>query len=426
MSSQPTYRISELSFLFSDMSPKEYSSLVASIRVEGLRVPIAVWRGEVIDGRHRLAACAEAGVEPRFEILPDETDPVHYLLSMNAARRHQDPSQRAVVAYLVSAQSGPGRPRAADGNCANVRSYTQGQAAAMLGVSRRLVTHAARVLSEESSAVPELRQAVVRGQVRLADAGRVLDQPPEVQRQAVDMVLKGEASSLGGALRKVLEGMTLREDRDCPDARRSLLVDDAVTLHPASVADLHDLVEPASVDAIVTQPPSWDPSLSLFSDLAAFAARALRPTGMMAVVGNGLLLPSLLERLDHPDLNWVGEFDMLYHGPPSSSGRPHWVRIHRQPLLIYGKEGYRLTGGDDLLEVPSPDELPQGRNRNEAAMELVVARFARPGQVVCDPIMLDRSGTALAARELGCSFIGAERNAGCLNRIRARLAVAGG
>ena len=71
-----------------------------------------------------------------------------------------------------------------------------------------------------------------------------------------------------------------------------------------------------------------------------------------------------------------------------------------------------------------PDGIHWGRDRNEAAMELIVERFARPGLVVCDPVMLDRSGTALAARRRGCPFIGAERIASCVQRIRTRLAEA--
>ena len=55
-------------------------------------------------------------------------------------------------------------------------------------------------------------------------------------------------------------------------------------------------------------------------------------------------------------------------------------------------------------------------------MALIVERFARPGQVVCDPIPLDRASTALAARKHGCYFIGADTNDVNLERIRRSLA----
>ena len=115
----------------------------------------------MIDGRHRYAACAEAGVARRVEYLDDEADPLRYILAKNDLRRHLDESRRAVVAHKLSASSAPGRPRKANG--ANLHSsFTQGEAAALLRVSRRTVVHAARVLSEDSPAAPEVRLAVER------------------------------------------------------------------------------------------------------------------------------------------------------------------------------------------------------------------------------------------------------------------------
>ena len=54
-------------------------------------------------------------------------------------------------------------------------------------------------------------------------------------------------------------------------------------------------------------------------------------------------------------------------------------------------------------------------------MAMLVQRFARPGQVVCDPCLLGWRGTAQGAREHGCIFIGAERDKSCLDRTRRYL-----
>ena len=50
------FPVSEYAMLFPDMDPGDYEMLVSSIRDGGLLEPIAVWRGEVLDGRHRLRA----------------------------------------------------------------------------------------------------------------------------------------------------------------------------------------------------------------------------------------------------------------------------------------------------------------------------------------------------------------------------------
>ena len=90
---QMEYPISDLARIFPDVPPEDFARLVASIREDGLMDPITVWHGQVIDGRHRYAACAEAGVERRFEYLDDDADPLRHILAKNDLRRHLDESR---------------------------------------------------------------------------------------------------------------------------------------------------------------------------------------------------------------------------------------------------------------------------------------------------------------------------------------------
>ena len=92
----------------------------------------------------------------------------------------------------------PGRPP--KGNGANLHnSFTRGEAAALLRMSRRTVAHAARVLSEDSPAVPAVRLAVEQGRVTVSDASRVMDEPIEVQLRALERVTGGGSRNLAGA-----------------------------------------------------------------------------------------------------------------------------------------------------------------------------------------------------------------------------------
>ena len=285
--------------------------------------------------------------------------------------------------------------------------------------------HAARVLSEDSPAVPAGRLAVEQGRITVGDASRVMDEPAEVQPRALERVIRGGSRNLTGTARRVNDETSRQEDVAALESNRARPMAETITLHHAAVAGLDRLVAEASVDAIVTNPPTSHEALPLFSDLAAFAAHALRPGGVMAVLANAMRLPAIIGHLTHPGLEWAAEFDYRYGGPPVSSGYPHRVSLGRKPLLIYGKTGFRLQGGNDVIEVPPPDEpamRPQVRQRDDAGMALIVERFARPGQVVCDPVLLDRSSTALAARRHGCIFIGAGTDRSCINRIRDRLA----
>ena len=415
------YPISPLAMLFPALSEAQFEGLVTSIQERGLLDEITVWRGEIIDGRHRYLACIRAGVKPQFEHLPDDADPLQYVLDKNAERRDLDASQRAIVAYRLSGMSKPGRPANSQDD---EPQTTQVEAALRLRVSRRSVTNVGRALAEDSGAIPTLRQAVESGRVKISDAAQAVGQPAEVQEQALDRVLRGASKTISSAVRQVQSDAMEAAEAAALESNRAQPIEETITLHQCSVADLSGLVASASVDAIITNPPNNPMSLPVFAELGAFAAHALKPEGVMVVMNNGLQLPEVLERLKHPDLKWVFEFDFQHQGIPVDVGRPRWITLRRRSLLIYGKPGFKLNAVDNVMALQTSDELPLAqlhRRLFDEAMALIVERFARPGQVVCDPILQGRASTALAARKHGCYFVGADQDEVNLGRIKRSL-----
>ena len=430
------YPISEYARLFPDMDAGDYGGLVASIRELGLLEPIAVWRGQVIDGRHRCQACLEAGVEPSFVHLDDDSDPLAFILAKNRARRHLDPSQRALIAYGLCRDSRPGGDRRSDDYQRSTdhsaflpNGLTQKQAAELLQVSLRLVRDTARVMSPDSQAAPALRTALREGRIKVSDAKKALDQPAEVQEAALALVESGAARNLRGALTQVKSERDEAAEAAAAVAIGAGPLDENVTLHQAALPDLPGLVPPASVDIIFCHPPHGPDSLPRLTELAAFAAHALKPTGALLVISGMERLPQTLEALKNRDLRWVAEFDYRDNSMTSRSGPPHRIQLRRKPLLVYGKPAFRLPPGDDVIELPPPEEgsgaVRQWQLHN-AGVDLIVQRFARPGQLICDPMMLGRASALLAARKLGCPFIGADRENSLLAKIRRYLAEAEG
>jgi hypothetical protein len=57
----------EIASLFPMMDSEEYAALKASIEASGLRKPIVLYEGKILDGRNRYRACVELGKEPSFE-----------------------------------------------------------------------------------------------------------------------------------------------------------------------------------------------------------------------------------------------------------------------------------------------------------------------------------------------------------------------
>ena len=164
-------------------------------------------------------------------------------------------------------------------------------------------------------------------------------------------------------------------------ANLSKPLDESVTLHRAALADLHRLVETASVDIIITHPPHGPESLPLLTDLAAFAAHALQPTGALVIISGMERLPETLERLKHPDLHWVAEFDYRDNATTNRSGPPHRTMLRRKPLLVYGKPAFRLPPGDDVIDLPPAEEGCSGAS--DMAAEQRRAGFDCPA--LCPP-----------------------------------------
>ena len=89
------YEVHEITEIFPEMGEEDFSVLLEDMRENGQQVPITTQDGKVIDGKHRLRACEELGVEPVFQEYEGD-DPLGYTISVNLARRHLTSSQKAM------------------------------------------------------------------------------------------------------------------------------------------------------------------------------------------------------------------------------------------------------------------------------------------------------------------------------------------
>jgi ParB-like chromosome segregation protein Spo0J len=131
--------------LFPSMSAADLAAFTADIRAHGVREPIWLYEGKILEGRHRYRACIALGREcPTREYAGD--DPLGFVVSKNRHRRHLSQSHRALVAAkLANMRQGERtdlRP------LAHLHKVSQADAAALLHVSPRSLAEAARILRE--------------------------------------------------------------------------------------------------------------------------------------------------------------------------------------------------------------------------------------------------------------------------------------
>lgn len=142
-------------------SPEDFAALVASIEAVGQLEPIRTWQGQVIDGRHRLKACEQLGIEPVLrEVRPEEVGGgtgaalLSYVLALNINRRHATTSQRALAAAKI-ATAGEGRPKTS-----SIDGVSRERAAALFNVGTATLDRARQLISEADHRVIDL---VARG-----------------------------------------------------------------------------------------------------------------------------------------------------------------------------------------------------------------------------------------------------------------------
>lgn len=89
--------------LFPMMSEEAFEALKADIKAHGQHEPIITFQETVLDGRNRLRACRELGIEPHLQEWDGHGGtPLDFTISKNLQRRHLTESQRAMIGARIT------------------------------------------------------------------------------------------------------------------------------------------------------------------------------------------------------------------------------------------------------------------------------------------------------------------------------------
>jgi len=178
-----TIEVDPISSASPDLAPTAVVALRESIQRIGQQVPIVLWRGRVIDGRKRLAACQALNREPLVVTIPDSSNAPDFATALNLLRTHYTTGQKAIYSAKLATLSG-GRPKKTDSNEEVLETastnelggkpLTRGEAAELTGSSMSSVGRAKQVLEHAS---PEVIAAVEAGDMGISDAMRSFTPP---------------------------------------------------------------------------------------------------------------------------------------------------------------------------------------------------------------------------------------------------------
>jgi N6-adenosine-specific RNA methylase IME4/ParB-like chromosome segregation protein Spo0J len=206
-----------LADIFPLIGGDDFDQLVADIRDNGLREPIVLLEGQILDGRNRYRACVAAGLMPEELTAPGRAHlryfhsfvpagfptPARdgllaYVISKNLRRRQlNDDQRRMVAARLVNLKQG----RPVDDKTSQNADISRGSAAKMLASDVAGIDRARSVISR---AVPELIAAVDQGVVSVASAVDLAGQDIERQAEIVKALPRDEHGRLTSASKKAL------------------------------------------------------------------------------------------------------------------------------------------------------------------------------------------------------------------------------
>lgn len=234
---KPKYTFHPACLLFPRLGKEELQELADDIKANGLRNPIVRYRGKILDGRNRLAACEIAKVKPRFVEWDGEGSPTEWVISENLIRRHLTSSQRAVVALdLLPLLEKEAKDRQLQGKTlANklAKVGTNGHGKASQVAARLTKTNSAYVEAVKSikNQAPELLAKVRSGDLKIPEASEIAKLPPAKRKKALDRIENGQP--LNGKASYVFQAGDLGNLRPTN-----------ISTPPGICRFLHDLISP--------------------------------------------------------------------------------------------------------------------------------------------------------------------------------------
>lgn len=219
-----TYEFHPLAELFPLIEGDEFEQLTEDISANGLREPIWLYEGKILDGRNRARACELSGIEPEYREYAGE-HPTAFVVSLNLKRRHLSTSQRSIIAARLA------NLRHGQKTSDTANAVTQSVAAQTLNVSTDSLQRASKVLDE---GIEEVVDAVMEGVLSTAAAATIVKEPPEKQRALVN-VSKDEQRDAVRMLRNYRNPpKTSPEEQDILDKQDVLMAFEKIADPPIS------------------------------------------------------------------------------------------------------------------------------------------------------------------------------------------------
>lgn len=416
------------------LDEEKVAELAESIQELGLLQPIGITKDSVlVFGLHRLEACRKIGwQEIDAEVVCDgdalraELAQIHENLvraELTALERAEHLARAKEIyealhaqelaakeakklsnlkqfqnAESVSLQDAVGQDTESDTVSASAQDAFTSWVARQVGVTDRTVQRAVQIASDIPS---DVRDAI--RETELADATRELLKlarlPEEEQRAVARVIADGKARKVGEAQAVLHREKVLSVQVVVPEQERVVL------LHGDFREKMAEL-EDDSIDLIFTDPPyAWE-YVPLYGELAAIAARKLKPGGSLIAYSGHQALGEVVRLMsEHLKFWWS---IALVHSGTRRLVQGIGVYAGWKPLVWFVKGSRSATQiVDDVFFSEPPDKSYHEWAQSTKEAEYYISKLCPPGGLVVDPFA-GSATTLIAAYRLGARSIGYE------------------
>jgi 16S rRNA G966 N2-methylase RsmD len=277
--------------------------------------------------------------------------------------------------------------------------------ASLHGVNEKTVRRAgefAKAVDTLAEIEPEAADKILLGKV--PDAKTALPKvEPELLPKVAERIAQGKAHSVKEAVERIR-----REERQ---TTKPILqgVYNGLDIRRGDFREVLADLPDRSVDIILTDPPYPQEYLPLWDDLGAFAARVLKPTGVLLAYSGQLHLPQVIAMLTQ-HLRWWWMCAIRHAGASGYivAGGRRIINDWKPLLILTPRDAPPLNAQfNDLIEGGGRQkELHNWEQSTDEAVR-ILQTFGSPDALVVDPFA--GSGSfGRAALQAGMRFIGAE------------------
>jgi len=290
-----------------------------------------------------------------------------------------------------------------------VTLYNQAKARIETGTAKS-VSEAARQIGEETGKSPAtIRDSIIEGEKKATVGSPQLSEiaGTDKHRPIIGSLTKTDKAQVIKAAKEIKKERREERKQQREIQRIETIKDDPLLSHgnyELFHADFREYeIAPASIDAIITDPPYGLEFIPLYTNLSEFASRVLKPNGPCIVMAGQSWLETVLNSLSmHLKYVWT----LAYFSPGKSTqvfGRK--IKSNWKPVIFLVNGENKCEHIADFINSGEYDKNFHDWGQTEKGMAEIIERFSIKSDIVLDPFC-GAGTTGVACLKMGRRFIG--------------------